>query len=60
MSGAATDDCQSAGELALEPGFPRIGLVNGRQRLDLLVEHWGDIRSEFRERLEFKPRSARV
>jgi hypothetical protein len=27
----------------------------GRQRVDLLVEHWSDIPPEFRERLGLKP-----
>lgn len=44
-----------ASEVALEPGFPRIGLVNGRQLVDLLVEHWDDIPQEFRERLGLRP-----
>lgn len=48
FQGAATD-------VALEQGFPRIGLINGRQLVDLLVEHWNDIPSEFRERLGLKP-----
>lgn len=41
-------------EVALEPGFPRIGLVNGRQLVDLLVEHWDDIPEEFRDQLALK------
>jgi restriction system protein len=48
FQGAATD-------VALEAGFPRIGLINGRQLVDLLIEHWGDIPPEFRERLGLKP-----
>ena len=47
-------------EVALEPGFPRIGLINGRQLVDLLVEHWGDIPREFQERLGLKPGLVRV
>lgn len=51
-----TADFQSsASDVALEPGFPRIGLINGRQLVDLLVEHWDDIPSEFRERLGLRP-----
>src|SRR5690606_18669771 len=39
-----TADFQNAAaDVALEPGFPRIGLINGRQLVDLLIEHWGDI-----------------
>ncbi len=41
-------------QIAIEPGFPRIGLINGRQLVDLLVEHWDDIPGEFRERLGLK------
>ena len=51
-----TADFQTAAsEIALEPGFPRIGLINGRQLVDLLVEHWNDIPPEFQERLGLKP-----
>jgi hypothetical protein len=39
----------------LEHGFPRIGLINGHQLVDLLVEHWEDIPPEFRDRLGLKP-----
>lgn len=45
---------RQAFDVALENGFPRIGLVNGRQLVDLLVEHWDDIPSEFQERLSLK------
>jgi restriction system protein len=41
----------AAAEVAIEPGFPRIGLVNGRQLVDLQVEHWDDIPPDFRDRL---------
>lgn len=51
-----TSDYQAgAHNVALEPHFPRIGLVNGHQLVDLLVEHWGDIPQEFQERLRLKP-----
>lgn len=51
----ATCDFQSTAEhVALEPGFPRIGLVNGNQLVDILVEHWGDIPDEFQKRLGLK------
>src|SRR5439155_24767519 len=45
----------AAADVALQEGFPRIGLVNGRQLVDLLVEHWSDIPPEFQERLGLKP-----
>jgi restriction endonuclease Mrr len=51
-----TADFQAAAaDAAMEQGFPRIGLANGRQLVDLLVEHWSDIPSEFQERLGLKP-----
>jgi hypothetical protein len=56
-----TADFQSAAaDVALEHGFPRIGLVNGRQLVDLLIEHWPDIPPEFRDRLGLKPGLVRV
>lgn len=45
----------AAADVALEAGFPRIGLINGRQLVDLLIEHWDDIPPEFRERLGLRP-----
>jgi restriction system protein len=51
-----TADFQNAAsEMALEQGFPRIGLVNGRQLVDLLVEHWQDIPEDFKNKLGLKP-----
>ena len=44
-----------AADIALESGFPRIGLINGHQLVDLLIEHWRSIPEEFRERLGLKP-----
>ena len=43
-----------ASDVALEPNFPRIGLVNGRQLVDLLVEHWEDIPEDFKNKLGLK------
>lgn len=51
---------KAAAEVALQQGFPRIGLVNGRQLVDLLVEHWYDIPLEFRERLGLKSGLVRI
>jgi restriction system protein len=51
----SADFQSAAADVALEAGFPRIGLINGRQLVDLLVEHWEDIPPEFRERLGLKP-----
>ena len=45
----------AATEVALETGFPRIGLINGHQLVDLLIEDWADIPEEFRDRLGLKP-----
>ena len=51
-----TADYQAkAADVALEEGFPRIGLINGRQLVDLLIEHWNDIPPEFRDKLGLKP-----
>ncbi len=44
-----------ASDVAVEQGFPRIGLINGHQLVDLLIEHWADIPSDFRELLGLKP-----
>jgi restriction system protein len=56
-----TADFQAtASDVALEPNFPRIGLINGRQLVDLLIEHWDDIPEEFRERLGLKPGLVRI
>lgn len=46
---------KDAHNAALASGFPRIGLINGGQLVDLLVEHWNDIPQEFQERLGLRP-----
>ena len=45
---------KKAKEVATEAGFPRIGLINGEQLVDILAEHWEDIPDEFRDRLGLK------
>jgi restriction system protein len=45
---------KKAKEIALEQGFPRIGLINGKQLVDILAEHWNYIPSEFQEKLDLK------
>ena len=40
--------------IANDPRFPHIGLINGHQLVDLLVEHWDDIPQDFQERLGLK------
>lgn len=45
---------KGAKEIAVEQGFPRIGLVNGEQLVDILAEHWNDIPVEFRDKLSLK------
>ena len=45
---------RKAYDIATEVGFPRIGLINGRQLVDLLVEHWRDIPEEFQSKLGLK------
>ncbi len=50
-----TADYQKAAkEIAVEQGFPRIGLINGNQLVDILAEHWNAIPDEFREKLDLK------
>ncbi len=44
-----------AWDAASDPAFPRIGLINGHQLVDLLIEHWNDIDPEFREMMGLKP-----
>ncbi len=46
---------QSAYEIASDPQFPRIGLINGSQLVDLLIENWDSIPSAFQEKLGLKP-----
>ena len=45
---------KQAKEIAVEAGFPRIGLINGEQLVDILAEHWDRIPDEFREKLDLK------
>ncbi len=45
---------KQAKEIALEVGFPRIGLINGRQLVDILAEHWNDIPKDFQDKLNLK------
>lgn len=45
---------RKAYNVATEVGFPRIGLINGRQLVDLLVEHWADIPEDFQSKLGLK------
>ena len=52
-----TSDFDSkARDAASEAGFPPIGLINGRQLVDLLVQHWdAEPLAEFHEQLGLKP-----
>lgn len=45
---------KNAQDIANENGFPRIGLINGEQLVDILTEHWADISEEFKEKLGLK------
>jgi restriction system protein len=45
---------KQAKEIAVEQGFPRIGLINGEQLVDILAEHWNDIPLEFKDKLGLK------
>lgn len=46
---------KKAKDVALDPDFPRIGLINGYQLVDLLIEHWDNIPKEFQEKLGLRP-----
>ncbi len=46
---------KDAPDIASQPGFVPIGLVNGRQLVDLLVEHWRAIPPELQQQLGLKP-----
>ena len=51
-----TADFQSkANDIASDPNFPRIGLVNGNKLVDLLIENWNDIPKDFQELLGLRP-----
>jgi len=45
---------KNAQEIASESGFPRIGLINGNQLVDILSEHWEDIPDDFKDKLGLK------
>lgn len=45
---------KQAKEIAVEQGFPRIGLINGDQLVDILAEHWNDLPVEFKDKLNLK------
>jgi restriction system protein len=46
---------RAAYDLALDPGFPRIGLINGERLVELLVAHWADLPEELRQKLGLQP-----
>ncbi len=43
-------------KLLCSDGFPRIGLINGKQLVDILSEHWDEIEmpSDFKDKLGLK------
>jgi len=45
---------KKAEEIAVEPGFPRIGLINGNQLVDILADYWNEIPVEFQEKMDLK------
>ena len=51
-----SDYASTAIDAAESPGFKRIRLIDGRQLVDMLVEHWNaDPIAEFHDRLRLKP-----
>ncbi len=50
-----TADFQNAAlKVAVEPGFPRIGTINGEQLVDILSEKWEELPEEIRTKLGLK------
>lgn len=45
---------KKAKEIAIESGFPRIGLIDGEQLVDILAEYWNEIPDDFKNKLELK------
>lgn len=45
---------KKAYEEAVKPGFKRIGLVDGKQLVDIMVEHYERISSELRDRMRLR------
>lgn len=45
---------KKAHEEALKPGFKRVGLIDGRQLVDILVEHYENISEELRGKLRLR------
>lgn len=45
---------KDAEKVALEPGFPRIGLINGQQLVDIITAHWHDMDEDFKNKLNLK------
>lgn len=45
---------KKAKAIAIEAGFPRIGLIDGEQLVEILAEYWNDIPNDFKEKLELK------
>ena len=50
-----SDYAKTARAEAEEPGFARVGLINGEQLVDLLTQHWSGIPEDFRTQLALKP-----
>ena len=50
-----SDFAKGAVSAATASGFPHIGLINGSQLMDLILDHWTNIPDEFRDRLDLKP-----
>lgn len=50
-----SDFAKGAVSAATASGFPHIGLINGSQLMDLVLEHWANIPEDFRDRLDLKP-----
>lgn len=50
-----SDFARGAIEAANETDFPEIGLTNGDQLIDLLLDHWSKIPEDFQEQIGLRP-----
>lgn len=49
-----SDFSKDARDEAIREGYKRIGLINGRQLVDLLVEHYEDLSDEMKLQLRLR------
>lgn len=42
-------------EACVRPGFKRIGLIDGSQLVEILIDHYQDLSDELKEKLKLRP-----